>query len=376
MAISLKAILLRFALSLTILATAGLMARAEQITVTDLAGRTVSVQLPAKRVVLAEARQLVSLSLVDRDVARRIAGTAGTRLFDPEARKAYEAAFPEFAAAPKLDDEASNLSAEKAIAAEPDLVILSGNIGLDPRSQALADTLAAAGIPAIFIDFRADPYENTVPSVELLGKVLGKENEAKAFLDFYLEHRNRVVERVAKISERPTVFMEMQANSREQCCMSPSRANLGRFIVEAGGINIGEAVVPGAFGPLSPEYLLAQDPDIYVGTGGRHLASSGGIVAGPGISEEEALSALRTVVARPIISELSAVHKGDAHGLWHNFHNSPLNIVALEVLANWFHPEMFADVDPHATVEEINHRFLPVPFEGAAWVSLSKDQPG
>ncbi|MEI5679932.1 MULTISPECIES: ABC transporter substrate-binding protein [unclassified Mesorhizobium] len=371
--IPIKPALERLVLGLLVLAFAAPAAMAEQITVTDLAGRTVSVQLPAKRIVLAEARQLVSLSLIDRDVARRIVGTAGTRLFDPEARKAYEANFAEFAAAPKLDDEASNLSAEKTIEAEPDLVILSGNIGRDPRSQALAETLTAAGIPAIFIDFRADPYENTVPSVELLGKVLGKEAEARAFLDFYLEHRSRIVERVAKISDRPSVFMEMQANSREQCCMSPSRANLGRFIVEAGGINIGEAVVPGAFGPLSPEYLLAQDPDIYIGTGGRHLASSGGIVAGPGISEEEALAALKTVVARPIISELSAVHKGDAHSLWHNFHNSPLNIVALEVLAKWFHPNVFADVDPHATVDEINRRFLPVPFEGAAWISLAKD---
>lgn len=348
-------------------------ARAEAITVTDLAGRTVSLELPARRIVLAEARQLVSLSLVDRDVARRIVGTAGTRLFDPEAREAYEAAFPEFAAAAKLDDEASSLSAEKTIAVEPDLVILSGGIGPTPKSLALVETLEAAGIPAIFIDLRADPYENTVPTLELLGKVLGKEAEAKEFIDFYLDHRKRVTDRVAGIAERPTVFMHMQANFQDGCCMSPSRANLGRFIVEAGGINIGEEVVPGAFAPLSPEYVLAQDPDVYIGTGGRHFSAIGGIVAGPGISEEEALSHLRAMTRRPIIAELSAVRSGRAHGLWHNFHNSPLNIVALELMATWFHPGLFADIDPHATVAEINERFLSVPFEGAAWISLPKE---
>lgn len=347
--------------------------RAEEITVTDLAGRMVSIDLPVKRIVLAEARQLVSLSLVDRDVARRIVGTAGTRLFDPEAREAYEAAFPEFAAAAKLDDEASSLSAEKTIAVEPDLVVISGGIGPTPKSLALVETLAAAGIPAVFIDLRADPYENTVPTLELLGKVLGKEAEAREFIDFYLEHRKRITDRVAGVTERPTVFMHMQANFQDGCCMSPSRANLGRFIVEAGGINIGEEVVPGAFAPLSPEYVLAQDPDVYIGTGGRHFSAIGGIVAGPGISEDEALSFLRAMTQRPIISELSAVRNGRAHGLWHNFHNSPLNIVALEVMATWFHPDLFADLDPYTTVAEINERFLPVPFEGSAWISLPKE---
>jgi len=355
------------------IAAATFAARAEVVTVTDLAGRTVSVTLPAKRIVLAEARQLVSLSLVDRDVAKRIVGTAGTRLFDPEARQAYETAFPEFAAAAKLDDDTYSLSAEKTIAVEPDLVIMSGAIGPNPKSIALVDTLAAAGIPAIYIDLRADPYDNTVPTIELLGKVLGHEDKAREFVDFYLEHRKRVTDRVAGLADRPKVFMHMQANVGDKCCMSPSRANLGRFVVEAGGINIGEAVVPGAFAPLSPEYVLAQDPDIYIGTGGRHFSAIGGIVAGPGISEEEAQRFLRLMTEQPVISELKAIRTGRAHGLWHNFHNSPLNIVALEVMATWFHPEAFADLDPHATVVEINRLFLPVPFEGAAWVSLPRE---
>ncbi|MGU3400784.1 ABC transporter substrate-binding protein [Brucellaceae bacterium D45D] len=346
---------------------------ASELTVTDMAGREVTLTLPAKRIVLAEARQLVSLSLIDRDVARRIAGAAGTRLFDPELREAYKVAFPEFAAAAQLDDETSSLSAEKTVAVEPDLVILSGDIGSNPRTDALLDTLTAAGIPAVFIDFRADPYENTIPSVELLGKVLGKEKEAQAFLDFYRQHREQTVQRVAKISDRPTVLLHMQASAQDKCCMSPSRANLGRFVSEAGGINIGEAVVPGAFAPLSPEYVLAQNPDVYIGTGGRHLASTDGIIAGPDVSQEEAEASLTKVTSLPVIRDIKAVHEGRAHGLWHNFHNNPLNIVALEVMAKWFHPDAFSDVDPKATLAEINKRFLPVPLKGALWIDQRKE---
>ncbi|MCF3639302.1 ABC transporter substrate-binding protein [Rhizobium sp. TRM95111] len=340
---------------------------------TDLAGRTVTVTRPVHRIVLAEARQLVSLSFVDKAVIERVVGVAGIGQFDPEARRAYEALHPSFASVPQLDDGSGNLSAELTIAQEPDLVIMSGHVGPDPRREALMDTFAAAGIATVFIDFRADPYDNTIPSVALLGRVLGTEATASEFVDFYREHRQRVVERVATLSDRPTVLLHMQASGEDRCCTSPSSANLGRFIREAGGTNIGENVVRGAFAQLTPEYVLAQDPDIYIGTGGRHLANSNGIVAGPGISETEALSSLRAIAAMPVLSELSAMHNGRAHGLWHNFTNSPLNIVALEVMATWFHPEAFSDLDPNETVREINTRFLPVPFEGAAWASLPKE---
>ncbi|WP_142848370.1 hypothetical protein [Telmatospirillum sp. J64-1] len=61
---------------------------------------------------------------------------------------------------------------------------------------------------------------------------------------------------------------------------------------------------------------------------------------------------------------------GRVHALWHNFYNSPMNLLAIEALATWIHPELFSDIDPAATLAEINERFLPVPFQGTYWSSL------
>ena len=37
-------------------------------------------------------------------------------------------------------------------------------------------------------------------------------------------------------------------------------------------------------------------------------------------------------------------------------------------MAKWFYPERFGDIDPQATLDEINRRFLPVqPMHGAFW---------
>jgi iron complex transport system substrate-binding protein len=56
----------------------------------------------------------------------------------------------------------------------------------------------------------------------------------------------------------------------------------------------------------------------------------------------------------------------------------PLNIVAVEAVARWVRPEIFGDLDPGATLAEINSRFSALPFDGALWVSLdpARDGPG
>lgn len=348
------------------------MALAQVITVTDIAGRTVSLDAPARRIVLAEARQLVALSIVDRDAADKIVGMADLMRLDTEVRNAYLAHYPELAQLPALDGDRL-LSAEKTIAAEPDLVIMSGGIGPDAASLNLVATLEAAGIPSVFIDFRTDPFNHTVPSIALLGKVLGQEQKASEFVAFYDAHRARILDRIAAADPaRPSVFMHMQAR-RDADLMAPGKANLGTFIAMAGGNNIGADIVPGMFGALSAEYVLEQDPDIYIGTGGTHFDPAQGVVVGPGVNRATALASLKNVLADPILSELTSVRAGKGHALWHNFHNSPLNIVALEVLATWIHPELFADVDPQASIDEINEKFFAVPFTGTAWISLQDD---
>ncbi len=60
------------------------------------------------------------------------------------------------------------------------------------------------------------------------------------------------------------------------------------------------------------------------------------------------------------------VKKGHAYAIWHLFYNSPFNVVAVQVMAKWLHPGLFADVDPRHTLQEIYRRFQPQqrPFQG------------
>ena len=349
-------------------AGSGVEAGADAIVVRDVAGREVTLAAPAERVLLGEGRQLIALSLVHPDPGSIIAGWLGDlRALDPASYQLYLNHSPAIAEIPQVGQTSEEtFSVERALSVRPDIAILSGGHGPSSSSSETVRQLEAAGIPVVFIDFREEPLRNTVPSVRVIGQVLGREAQAEAFIDFYEQRLERIATRIAGGPiERPKVFMEMHAGGERECCGSPGRGNLGDYIDFVGGENIGASVLPGALGTLNLEYIIAQDPEIYIGTGGSNPAS--GVVIGSGVDPETTRESLARVVARPGIEGLSAVRNGRAHALWHNFYNTPVNVLAIEALAKWIHPDLFEDIDPGSTLEELNSGFLAVPLEGTYW---------
>lgn len=357
---------------LAALAGAVLPARAAPVTLTDIAGRSVTLKKPATRIVLAEGRQLIALALLDRDPVALLAGwSADLRRRDPATYGLVRTAFPRVDDVPLVGEGSEeSFSVEKALSVQPDLIVLSGRLGAT-RPQQMLDQFAAAGVPVIFVDFFAHPFRNTVPSLRILGRAIGREAAAEAYVDFYEAHMARIAERLkAPGVSRPKVLLEAHAGGSGPCCNVPARGSIGDFIDFAGGHNIAADVIPGTHGHLALEYVLREDPAVYIATGGPHMKGTGGLVLGPGYTVDEARASLREVVARNGVADLSAVRSGNVHGLFHNLVNLPLNVLVAEALAKWIHPDRFADLDPNVTLAEINARFLAVPFTGTYWVDL------
>ena len=65
-----------------------------------------------------------------------------------------------------------------------------------------------------------------------------------------------------------------------------------------------------------------------------------------------------------------AVKEGRAFAVWHHFYNSPFNVAAVQAFAKWMHPELFADLDPHATLQTFYTRFQPIPLNGVYWTGM------
>lgn len=345
---------------------------AQSITVKDIVGRTVTLKAPAKRVILGEGRSLISLSLLHPRPTQLVAGwtgdfkKSGGLLYDE-----YVKRFPEITKIPTIGVSGKEtVSTEKIISLRPDLAIFgAGSHGPDAKSVDVIRQLEAAGVPIVFIDFRLHPLENTIPSMRILGKVLGREKQANDYLEFYEQKKKEIIAKLPKQSSAkpPKVYMEM---IRGVAVGSPGKGNLGEFINFAKGHNIGADIIPGEVGSLNMEFVIQQQPDVYIATG-IALPGEQGLEIGYGISEDRAKSSLQKLASRSVVRSLNAVQAKNVYGMWHIFYDSPLNILALEAIAKWIHPASFDANNPAKTLNQINEQFLAVPFKGTYFTKLN-----
>ncbi|TPW28957.1 ABC transporter substrate-binding protein [Pararhizobium mangrovi] len=330
-----------------------------------------------RRVLLGDGHALLALALIHPDPVSLLAGWQGDlKRHSTVIYAQYAERFPAIADVPVVGEASPDtFSIEAALATDPAVAILAGSYGPGPEDTHVVERLEAAGIRVVFVDFYAKPLENTAPSMRALGRLFGGEVEekAEAFAAFHEERLARVRKRLAaEAPARPSVLLQAHSGAQGwDCCYVPGRAGLGEFIDAAGGANIGDALSDNRpWVRTGLEYVLAQDPDLVVATGGPYLAGTGGPVIGPGVSQDEARASLAAALQSAEIGVLPAVRDGRAFGLWHLLQATPLNAIALEALARWQHPALFADIDPQATMAEINTRFLAVPLEGCFAVSL------
>jgi len=375
---SLRALFSAAALAVSIL-TAPAPAFAEKVSVTDVLGRTVAVEAPVQRVILGEGRQMYFVAALDRDEPfKRVVGWRDDlSKADPDSYKQYLARYPQIAKIPTfggIKDGAFDI--EQAIALKPDVLLMNIESKVASDEAQLIDKLASLGIPVVYVDFREKPFQNTEPSMRLIGKLFGKEKIAEDFIAFRAGEIARVTETLAKVPglKRPLVMMERAGGYSDDCCMSFGNENFGKMVEIAGGKNFASDLIPGTFGTVNPEAVVAANPDVVIITGGNwgaYVPGGAWVGLGPGTDMVEARRKLAGLAKRPAYSQTKAVKDGRVHAIWHQFYNSPYQFVAIQEIAKWLHPELFKDLDADATLKTLHERFLPLPYEPGYWVTVT-----
>lgn len=351
------------------------------VMVTDLLGRKVKVHVPVRRVILGEGRQLYLVAALDtQNPIERIVGWRKDLIqSDPDTYGAYLRKFPAIAKIPTFGGfEDGTFDIEQAISQQPDVIILNIEAQHATEDARYIEKLDALGIPVVYVDFRNNPMQNTEPTMRLFGQLFGKEERAGAFIDF----RNQQIRRVTDVIEasnppRPNVFIERIGGYTDDCCLSFGNENFGRFVEMAGGNNIAKGIIASTFGQLNPEQVIVANPDQVVVTSANWeaFAPSGRWVGvGPAADLTQARHKLAWYTQRPAYAGIKAQDSQAFHAIWHQFYNSPYQFVAIQQLAKWFHPTLFADLDPDASFRELHERFLPVPYEPGYFVSLKKPE--
>jgi len=380
MPMSLLRVLLAAATVATSLLAGGAPALADKVTITDVLGRKVEVEAPVQRVILGEGRQMYVVAALDKDdpFKRVVAWRDDLPKADPDSYKQYLARYPQIAKLPSFGGmKEGAFDIEQAIALKPDVLFLNIEAKVASDEASLVEKLAAVGIPVVYVDFREKPFQNTEPSLRLMGKLFGREKVAEDFIAFRAAEIARVTDRLAKVQglKRPLVMMERAGGYSDDCCMSFGNENFGKMVDIAGGKNFASDLIPGTFGTVNPEAVVAANPDVVIITGGNwgaYVPGGAWVGLGPGSDLTEARRKLAGLARRPAFSQTKAVKDERVHAIWHQFYNSPYQFVAIQEIATWLHPELFKDLDAEATLKTLHERFLPLPYQPGYWVTVER----
>ena len=353
-------------------------AAADPITLTDVAGREVTVEAPAKRIILGEGRQIYLLGALERETpfARVVGWREDLLQADPDNYAAYAQKFPELKDLPTFGGfKDGTFDVEQAAALKPDVILMNLESKAATEDAGYDDKLAELGIPIVYVDFREDPMAHSVASMRIMGQLTGHEDRAEEYVTFVEQQMARVTDVLAKAEfERPKVFVDRAGGYSDDCCMSFGDGNFGQYVEIAGGENIAKGIIPVTFGTLNPEQIIASNPDQVIVTGGNwdaYVPGGAWVGLGPGADRAAARAKLQALTGRTAMTGINAVKTGEFHAIWHQFYDNPYYFVAVQQLAKWLHPDLFPDLDPEATLKELHARFLPVDYRPGYWVSLN-----
>jgi len=342
-------IVLALAITLAGVATPALSAA---IAVTDAAGRSVSVEAPAARVVILfnyeEFAAIVGPGAFDRVVGfDRIVWHDWRRsIWDK-----YVAAVPRVAEIPDIGDSyKGTFSVEKVIALHPQIVI-APKWAFDALGTQVAQ-LESAGIPTLVINYNAMTVPTHVASTLAIGSVMGTRARAEELAALYRSKVEDVQDRVRKANRAPPkVYVELGEKGPSEYDSSFAADQWGPLIGTAGGDNIAKGKIESE-APLSPEYVLATNPDFIFIAGSNWADAPNAVEMGFGIPPNLTDERLKAYEARPGWSGLKAVEHGDLYAIHHGIARTLFDYVGMQFIAKAMYPAEFADVDPEASLRD------------------------
>lgn len=364
-----------------LLATAGLLARIEPVAATqpiivqDMAGREVALPALPRRIVLLEAHDLLTMSLLHPDPASLVVGWAAVDRIDSALMETRLRNGHHMSVVGKQSPD--TISIEGLIGLMPDLVVTTAFMTPGGDADPLVERLRQLDIPVVFSDASMnavgerqsmDPLAELRRSMRMWGTIVGASDKADAFVTFCRGEFDGIA---ARLSTAPlvTTYLEVQSTA-DDCCWAAGRKIWGDLLTLAGGQPLPGVTAPW-FEKLSLEYLLSTPHDVYIASGGGWVSGSRPAI-GPGIEPERGRQGLRQLIeARPGFDSLSSVRGKRVYGIWTGLiSNLPLNVLFVAQAAKWLHPDRCADLAPDAVLETINTRFAAFPIEGPLWVSL------
>ena len=302
------------------------------LTLTDMAGREVTLEAEPERIV--SGYYISSSACLALGLADRMVGVEDKS----DSRPIYSLAAPELIELPNVGS-AKAFDLETCIAAEPDLVILP------MQQQDTADTLAGMGIPAIVV--LPESHEQILEMFTLLGTAANVTDAAQALIDYYSEKLDQVESLTADLADdaKPVVYL---GGTSSYLTTAPAQMYQASLITSAGGVNAGSGIDGTSWVDISYEQLLTMNPDIIV------IPTNNFATSAPEYTAED-------ILADPQLSEVTAVKNGAVYQMTTGFEAwdspCPSGILGTLWMLKTLHPDLYSSESFAADAQDFYETF-------------------
>ncbi|HHC6610186.1 TPA: ABC transporter substrate-binding protein [Vibrio parahaemolyticus] len=344
--------------------TVSASAFAEVTTVTDVLGREVTFDAPAKRAVVGfypEDYMAIGTEAAYDNVV-------GMSKYIWQARsenwELYVKHRPSLDKIPEIGRVDTNtFSAEKVISLNPDVLMLADwqYKGLSSEIERIED----AGISVVVVDYNAQTLERHLKSTLLIGVITGQEERAEIIANEYKQNLEMITQRLESANlEKPKIYTEYGSAGVNEVGYTFGNNMWGAIATMVGGDNISAPFVEW-WGKLNPEQIIVANPDVIVMTGYESGSSDDAMVMGQGVNEELAKQRLAGFKQRIGWSSISAVKNNRMYAAYHGACRTILDGAMLQFYAKAMYPEQFKDLDPKQAYLDFYAKYLPVTPSGS-----------
>jgi len=316
----------------------------DTIILVDSAGRTVEVPYPVESVVVLwsnPARELRALGVVDR-----IVGMDQSTKDEVDMGK-----LPELADAPVVGTQ-EEPNFEKIAQLKPDVVIAL-SAGYPPEPAEIEKKLEPFGIPVVGLDF----YRTEVwfEEIEKLGKMMGREAEARDYSDFFAGYYEEINDTLVVIpdAEKKTVYFE-GAKKYQTYGGAGYGSGIPNMIRYSGGKDLYPEREELAF-EINPEDVAKRNPDVIF---------KGTPLGWQEVNDTQFKSLRDEIMSRPELANTSAVKNGQVYVISFDVAGGAGKKFGPVFLAKALYPEKFQDLDPMTFYQEYLEKFQGLNNQG------------
>lgn len=307
---------------------------AQNRTVTDTFGRTVSVPVDPQRIVTAGRAVLMIADVLYafEDAPDRVVGIGRIS----QGRGNFVAALdPNYGSKTVFE---RNVGPEQIASVQPDLVILKSFM-----RDTLGAPLEGLGIPVVYVELETpEQYER---DILFLGTILNEEVRARQIVDYYQEKRGAIETTTATIpaSETPSTLLLYRRRSGNDVTFQVPPANWiqTRLVRSAGGTPVWvDEAVGGGWQTVGVEQIARWNPEVIAVVSYNDNAAE----VRDGLAADPAWSSLEAVRNEQFFAFPSDYYSWDQPDTrW---------ILGLQWLATRLHPELFSELSVSESAQE------------------------